>query len=86
MAYVRGCPKDYESWADKGADGWSYKDVLPFFKKSENCRFKDSADHPCDSDLHGYDGPLHTCVRKPVNEMASAFVTTVGHSCQLILV
>lgn len=35
MMYVRGDPKDFESWAKQGNNGWSYKDVLPFFKKSE---------------------------------------------------
>jgi choline dehydrogenase len=36
MLYVRGNPADYDGWAQMGARGWSYADVLPFFKKSEN--------------------------------------------------
>ena len=35
MAYVRGHPGDFDSWAADGATGWSYDDVLPYFKKSE---------------------------------------------------
>lgn len=35
MAYVRGHPGDFDSWAEQGATGWSYKDVLPYFRKSE---------------------------------------------------
>ena len=35
MAYVRGSPDDYNIWAKNGCDGWSYDDVLPYFKKSE---------------------------------------------------
>lgn len=35
MMYSRGHPRDYDQWAQMGAKGWSYDDVLPFFKKSE---------------------------------------------------
>ena len=35
MAYVRGHPADFDAWAEGGATGWSYEDVLPYFKKSE---------------------------------------------------
>ena len=36
MLYVRGNPADYDGWAQMGCRGWSYDEVLPFFKKSEN--------------------------------------------------
>ncbi len=36
MLYVRGNPADYDGWAQMGCRGWSYADVLPLFKKSEN--------------------------------------------------
>ena len=36
MVYVRGCPEDYDGWAAGGADGWSYRDVLPAFRKAED--------------------------------------------------
>src|SRR5580765_7318156 len=35
MLYVRGHPGDFDSWAAGGATGWSYDDVLPYFRKSE---------------------------------------------------
>ncbi len=35
MAYVRGHPGDFDAWAAGGATGWSYDEVLPYFKKSE---------------------------------------------------
>ncbi|KAK3102139.1 hypothetical protein FSP39_009089 [Pinctada imbricata] len=38
MAYVRGSRHDYDQWAKEGCDGWSYKDVLPYFIKSEDNR------------------------------------------------
>lgn len=51
MIYIRGNPADYDLWEASGADGWSYRDVLPYFKRSEdNERF-------CD-DVHGIGGPL----------------------------
>ncbi|AMN40201.1 GMC family oxidoreductase [Rhodoplanes sp. Z2-YC6860] len=36
MAFTRGDPADYDRWAQKGARGWSYDDVLPYFKRVEN--------------------------------------------------
>ena len=38
MQYVRGNPTDYDGWAQRGCTGWSYEEVLPFFKKSEDFR------------------------------------------------
>ena len=40
MLYVRGSPHDYDGWAEAGAKGWGYKDVLPYFIKSENNKNK----------------------------------------------
>jgi choline dehydrogenase len=51
MLYVRGRPLDYDSWEAQGAPGWGYRDVLPYFKKSEdNVRGA--------SEYHGTGGPL----------------------------
>jgi len=49
--YVRGQPQDYDTWAQRGNRGWSYEDVLPYFKKSET-RFDG------DPEFRGTDGPL----------------------------
>jgi choline dehydrogenase len=36
LVYIRGNPQDFERWAQEGAAGWSYRDVLPYFKRAEN--------------------------------------------------
>jgi len=51
MVYLRGVPADYDSWQASGAEGWGYKDVLPYFRRCEdNDRFCNQA--------HGIGGPL----------------------------
>jgi choline dehydrogenase len=59
MIYIRGARTDFDAWAYNGAPGWSYADVLPYFKKSE-----DHEDGP--SEYHGAGGPLPvTRIREP---------------------
>ena len=53
MMFVRGNPLDYENWVEMGAAGWSYPEVLPYFKRSES--FAGGGD-----DYRGGDGPLLT--------------------------
>ncbi|HEY6415760.1 MAG TPA: GMC family oxidoreductase N-terminal domain-containing protein, partial [Acidimicrobiales bacterium] len=72
MAYVRGHPGDFDSWAAGGADGWSYDDVLPYFKKSEG--LAPSGDIVVDADAHNTGGPLGVSVRAPVLPGAEQFV------------
>ncbi len=43
MLYVRGSKEDYNEWERQGNPGWSYEDVLPFFKKSEDQQNPDLA-------------------------------------------
>lgn len=57
MWALRGRPDDYDGWRDAGADGWSWADVLPYFRKLE--RDVDFA-----GPLHGADGPIPIC-REP---------------------
>ena len=52
MVYIRGHAYDYDLWRQQGNTGWSYEDVLPYFKKAE------SFNGEGDSDYHGFDGPL----------------------------
>ena len=51
LVYVRGNKLDYDTWAQMGNTGWSYDDVLPFFKNMENYQGEVS-------ELRGTDGPL----------------------------
>jgi choline dehydrogenase-like flavoprotein len=72
MAYVRGHPGDFDAWAEGGATGWSYADVLPYFRKSEGLA-------PCDEIVidepaHNTAGPMGVCVRSPVLQGAREFV------------
>jgi len=72
MAYVRGHPGDFDAWAADGAEGWSYADVLPYFKKSEG--LAPSGDIVVDADAHSTEGPLGVSVRAPVLAGAQDFV------------
>src|ERR1043165_1680476 len=72
MAYVRGHPGDFDSWADNGAIGWSYADVLPYFCKSEGLTRSDAV--VIDQEAHNDSGPLGVSVRSPVLPGAQAFV------------
>ena len=54
MAYVRGHPGDFDAWAAGGATGWSYDEVLPYFKKSEG--LAPSGDIVVDADAHSTTG------------------------------
>ena len=53
MVYVRGNPLDFERWQEEGASGWSYADVLPYFRRAET-RASGGDDY------RGGDGPLQT--------------------------
>lgn len=64
--YTRGNKWDYDNWAENGCDGWSYDEVLPYFKKAEdNNRIVD--------EYHGQDGPLKVSDALP-HKLTHAFV------------
>lgn len=67
MIFVRGQKQDYDSWAQSGATGWSFDDVLPYFKKLE--RFDGGAD-----EWRGADGPMSVQRVKLRPEIAEAFI------------
>ncbi|OZB16982.1 MAG: hypothetical protein B7X55_07020, partial [Rhodobacterales bacterium 34-62-10] len=76
MAYVRGHPGDFNAWAEGGATGWSYDEVLPYFIKSED--LTPSNEIVVDRGAHGTGGPLGVSVRSPVIPAARDFVKAAG--------
>ncbi len=72
MVYVRGHAKDFDTWAEMGADGWAYADVLPYFKRMENSH---SGSGP---EFRGTDGPLHIS-RGPRDNRFSTHSSKLGN-------
>lgn len=67
MIYVRGHRSDYDNWAYHGAHGWSYEEVLPYFKRSE--------DHEDgESRYHGARGPLPVRHNRDPDPVSTAFL------------
>ena len=67
MIYIRGHATDYDDWAAQGAAGWSFSDVLPYFKRAEgNERFGGT--------LHGNDGPLNVADLVSPNPLNETFL------------
>ena len=66
QVYTRGNARDYDAWAEEGCNGWSYRDILPYFKRAEgNERFHD--------DYHGSEGPLGVSASRGTLPVADAF-------------
>jgi len=72
MCYIRGHAWDYDHWASLGNDGWSYRDVLPYFRKMENFEAIDKL--PGAAEFHGRGGPLNVAEHRYVNPLMTAFV------------
>jgi choline dehydrogenase len=76
MIYMRGAPLDYDQWASVGNVGWSYTEVLPYFKKLEHYERGASA-------YHGVEGPLNVADLRCVNPLTRAFIeaaVTAGYA------
>ncbi|MDI3406958.1 GMC family oxidoreductase [Streptomyces cavernicola] len=67
MIYIRGSRADYDGWAASGATGWSYDEVLPYFKRSEDNE-RGADEH------HGTGGPLTVSEGRSEHPLATAFV------------
>lgn len=66
MVFVRGHPAKYDEWRDSGCPGWGYDEVLPYFKRLEDCPFGDSA-------VRGVGGPIGVTELKP-DRISEAFL------------
>ena len=67
MVYVRGHARDFDTWSEMGATGWSYTDVLPYFKRMEHS-------HGGEAGWRGTDGPMHVRRGKRQNPLYAAFI------------
>jgi choline dehydrogenase len=67
MVYVRGHAHDFDHWAESGATGWSYADVLPYFKRMEHS-------HGGEAGWRGTNGPMHVQRGRRDNPLFHAFV------------
>lgn len=75
MAHVRGHPQDYADWVKRGAIGWSYDDVLPFFKRCEGWQGEPDP-------WRGVDGPLSaelSALRDPIADGWFRAIDALGH-------
>lgn len=71
MVYVRGHAQDFDHWEEMGAQGWSFADVLPYYKRMETWH---DGDHGGDPTWRGTDGPLHVSRGPRDNPLFDAFV------------
>lgn len=72
MVWVRGHPQDFDRWAELGADGWGYDNVLPAFKRLED--LVPSNEIVIDQEAHGRGGPVGIAVRSPMIPATRQFV------------
>ncbi|MCG6883926.1 MAG: choline dehydrogenase [Silicimonas sp.] len=71
MIYVRGHARDFDTWAEMGAAGWSYADVLPYYQRMEDWH---DGGHGGDPDWRGQGGPVHVTRGLRDNPLTLAFV------------
>lgn len=79
MIYSRGNKLDYDSWAEQGNTGWSYEEVLPYFRKSERTHMEGNVDEA----YHNRSGVLGTSFVNWPNDITRAFIeagTEVGYN------
>ena len=73
MIYIRGQKEDYDSWANEGNNGWSWNEVLPFFKKAKN-------NENISEEFHGNLGPLEVSNQKAAKPISHAYIEACANS------
>ncbi|HWV43842.1 choline dehydrogenase [Pseudorhodoplanes sp.] len=73
MAYVRGNRGDFDRWSEKGARGWSYREVLPYFKKQESWEGGEN-------EYRGGSGPLTTRRSRYSDPLVDAYIEAAGQA------
>ncbi len=73
MCYIRGDARDYDEWAALGATGWSWQDVLPYFKRAQN-------QERGASELHGTGGPLNVADLRWKNPLSEVFLAAAAEA------
>lgn len=77
LVYIRGRRDDYDAWHKLGNNGWSYADVLPYFRKSE-CQ--SAGNRPLDPSFHGFSGPLSVTDNPACHPLCDAFITAADQA------
>ncbi|MGI9283743.1 MAG: GMC family oxidoreductase [Endozoicomonas sp.] len=67
MLYIRGQKQDYDQWAAQGNEGWSFNEVLPYFRKAQN-------QERGASEFHGTGGPLNVADPRSQHCLSEAFI------------
>lgn len=73
LLYVRGQREDFDGWAAAGNPGWSYEELLPYFKRSEHF-------HGDPGPWHGDGGPLHVSSPRQRHGLCDAFIAAAGEA------
>jgi choline dehydrogenase len=73
LVYIRGNAQDFERWAAEGAAGWSYRDVLPYFKRAE--KREEGGD-----DYRGSSGKLQTSYGRVINPLHAAWLAAASEA------
>ncbi len=67
LVYIRGCPEDYDGWNEMGCSGWSYQEVLPYFRRAEDNESLGGA-------AHGTGGPIGVSDQRYTHPLTKAWL------------
>jgi choline dehydrogenase len=76
LVHVRGTALDYETWKERGAEGWGHADVIPYFRKLET-------HHLGENEYHGGNGPIGVEIARWRNPLADAFLDAAAKTLGL---